>query len=183
MSNSLQVEGLFKLYSFNSNSLIHIKWLFFFFFLSIITANRFQKPGTKKSAKWTAEPGPASSELHHSAAVYNHQHEQEDSHRLQHLQWQVSAEWGQVAGQPSLHAVLSFAKIRGVFSILWVLQGWLLGACETPFHTWRAVSFWPVLHHLPSTAPSHVPGPLLPVTCRVVPGHRPGCTRMYVHVA
>lgn len=64
-------------------------------FFLIITANRVQELGSEKSAKWTAEPGPSSSELHHSAAIYNHQYKQENSHRLQHFQWQVSGEPGE----------------------------------------------------------------------------------------
>lgn len=118
-------------------------------FCCSLTANRFQKPGTKKSAKWTAEPGPSSSELHHSAAIYNHQHKQKNSHRLQHLQWQVSGE-PVAAGRTSL----LFNIIPVICNIIWVLQGWLPWASWNNSSNKSAVNCQCLLPSSPSTSPS-----------------------------
>lgn len=53
-------------------------------------ANSLQEPGTAQPSDGTADQPAATAQLGDPSALHHRQHQQEDSHRLQHFQWQVN---------------------------------------------------------------------------------------------
>ncbi len=54
-----------------------------------IAANCFQEPCTEEPPERTTDEKAPTCQLGHSLAIYHRKHQQENSHWLQHLQWQV----------------------------------------------------------------------------------------------
>lgn len=148
------------LYSFNSNSLMHIKWLYFSYrsLQQIAFKNLVQR--NRQNEQQNQGPPALNSTIQLPFIIIN-------TSRKTVIDCSISSDkWVQNGAGCS----------RPVFSSRSPV------ICQNKRGALRAVSFGPVPHHSHSMAPRHVPGPLLPVKCRVVPGPRPGCARMYMHV-